>query len=277
MKRQFSLAHLTVLDCPPPEMTYLAARAGYDFVSLRFIPLHTAGEPEYLPTDQVMLRRTKAAMAETGVRMLDVELARILPGVNVKDYLPALEAAAELGARHVISSAWTTERTDRNYLVDRFGELCDMAYPLGLTVDLEFPIISRLVTLAEAADVVRAAARPNGGVMVDMLYMYFPATPLAELAALPRDWFHLVHICDAPKEIPTTREGLMHIMRDARLYVGEGAIDIAAILARIPNVPCSIELPNAERVARLGYEEHARRCLETAKRYLENHDPAVAA
>jgi hypothetical protein len=33
MKRQFSLAQLTVMNCAPPEMTYLAARAGYDFVS----------------------------------------------------------------------------------------------------------------------------------------------------------------------------------------------------------------------------------------------------
>jgi sugar phosphate isomerase/epimerase len=169
-----------------------------------------------------MLRQTKAALAETGLKMLDLELACILPNLDPKSYLPAMEAAAELGARHVISSAWTTDRSDRNYLVDCFGQLCDLAAPLGLTVDLEFPIISRLPTLADAADVVRGANRRNGGIMVDMLYMYFPQTPLAKLAALPRDWFHLAHICDAPKEIPTTGEGLVHIMRDARLYVGRG-------------------------------------------------------
>ena len=266
MKRQFSLAHLTTMNCAPPEMTYLAARAGYDFVSFRFIPLHTPGEPEYLPEDRAMLRRTKAALAETGLKMLDVELARIVDGVDLRTYLPAMEAAAELGARHVISSAWTTDRTDRNYLVDCFGQLCDLAAPLGLTVDLEFPVISRLNNLADAADVVRAANRRNGGLMVDMLYMYFPRTPLEELDALPRDWFHLAHICDAPREIPATREGLVHIMRDARLYVGEGAIDVAAILRRLPPMPYSVELPNIERVAELGYEEHARRCLQAAKR-----------
>ena len=76
MKRQFSLAQLTVMNCAPPDMTYLAARCGYDFVSFRFIPLHTPGEPEYLPTDTAMLRRTKAALAATGLKMLDLELAR---------------------------------------------------------------------------------------------------------------------------------------------------------------------------------------------------------
>jgi hypothetical protein len=35
MEQEFSLAHLTVLGCAPPEMTYIAARAGYDYVSIR--------------------------------------------------------------------------------------------------------------------------------------------------------------------------------------------------------------------------------------------------
>lgn len=34
MKKQYSLAYLTVLGCPPPEMVYMAGRVGYDFVSL---------------------------------------------------------------------------------------------------------------------------------------------------------------------------------------------------------------------------------------------------
>ena len=39
-----------------------------------------------------------------------------------------------------------------------------------------------------------------------------------------------MHISDAPNEIPTTTEGLIHTGREARLYPGEGAIDIAAIV-----------------------------------------------
>jgi sugar phosphate isomerase/epimerase len=271
MNRRFSLAQLTVLSCAPPEMTYLAARAGYDFVSFRLIPVGTAGEPRYLPQDNAMLRHTKAALAETGLKMLDLELARIVAGLDPKSYLPAMEAAAELGARHVISSAWTTDRSDRNFLVDCFGQLCDLAKPLGMTVDLEFPSFSRLTNLQEAADVVRAANRENAGILVDTLYIHFSHVALDELSALPRKWFHLAHLCDGPKEVPTTREDLIHVVRDARLYVGEGAIDIAAILDRMPQIPYSIELPHIQRVAEYGCEEHARRCLDTAKRYLNAH------
>lgn len=89
--------------------------------------------------------------------------------------------------------------------------------------------------------------------------------------AIPREWFHFAHLCDGPEEIPATREGLIHTARNARLYAGEGAIDIAGILNRIPEIPYSIELPNLARVKELGYAEHARRCLQTAKDYLAAH------
>lgn len=271
MQNQFSLAHLTILGCTPPEMTYIAARTGYDFVSLRLIPMGVPGEAACLPQEKQMIRKTKAALDETGIKLLDIELARILADRDPKTYVPAMEAAAELGARHVIASAWTTDRSDRDFIVERYAEICDLARPFGLTVDLEFPTFSRLTNLQEAADIVRAANRDNGGILIDTLYIHFSGVRLDQLAGLPPDWFHFLHISDTVEEIPTTREGMIHIARDERLYVGEGCIDFAAIFDRLPAIPFSIELPNAKRVKELGHEGHARRCLETAKQYLENY------
>jgi sugar phosphate isomerase/epimerase len=277
MKKQFSLAHLTVIGCAPPEMTYLAARAGYDYVSLRLIPMGVSGETPYLPQDKALMRATKAALAETGVKLLDLELARILAEVDPQRYLPAMEAAAELGAKHIISSAWTAESTGRAFIVERFAEICDLAAPFGLTVNLEFPTFSSLINLQQASEVVRAARRPNGGILLDTLYCHFSRLWLEDLEAIPRDWLHFMHVCDTGKEIPATREGQVHIARDERLYFGEGCIDFGAILERLPEMPLSIELPNLKRVAELGYEEHARRCLESAKRHLENHQGLIAS
>ena len=65
--------------------------------------------------------------------------------------------------------------------------------------------------------------------------------------------------------IADTREGMIQLARDARLYPGEGWIDFAGIIERCPPMNYSIELPNQSRVAELGYEEHARRCLTHAK------------
>src|SRR5512139_3671893 len=151
MKQEFSLAHLTVLGCPPPEMTYIAARAGYDYVSIRPIYMGLPGEPNYaLAENRQMLRQTKTALASTGVRVHDIELARIFEGVDPKSYVPAMEVAAELGAKAVLSSIWGGER---DYYVEKFAELCDLAKPLGLTVDLEYVPIAAVRNLAGAVDV----------------------------------------------------------------------------------------------------------------------------
>ena len=104
MKQEFSLAHLTVLGCAPPEMVYIAARAGYDYVSIRPIFMGLPGEPNYaLAENRQMLAQTRRALTSTGVRVHDIELARIFDGVNVRDYLPAMEVSAELGAKAVLS------------------------------------------------------------------------------------------------------------------------------------------------------------------------------
>lgn len=269
MRRKYSLAYLTVPGCTPPEMTHIAARAGYDYVSYRLINMGVAGEPDCDPTDPQMVRATRAALRETGLQVLDIELARILTDKDPKDYLPAFEAAAELGARHVISSAWTGGYSDRDFVVARYAEICDLARPFGLTVDLEYPTFSRLSSLREAADVVHAAGRANGGILIDTLYFHFSGCSLDDLALLPREWFHFLHICDAGLPVPVTREGKIHIAREERLYLGEGCIDFHAIAARLPDVPFAIELPNDKRVAELGREGHARRCLETARAYFE--------
>jgi sugar phosphate isomerase/epimerase len=269
MVKQYSLAHLTVLKCPPPEMVHFAQRSGYDFISPRLIPIGSAGEPVYaLAQDKALMRDTKAALAATGIKVHDIELARIVDGLDPRSYVPAFEAGAELGARAVISSAWTP---DRNFVIECYAALCDLAKPFGLTVDFEFPCFSCVPNLREALAVLRAADRENCGIMVDTLYIPYAHVRLEELDEVPRGWFHFAHLCDGPAEVPATREAMIHIARDARLYVGEGGIDIAGILNRIPEIPYSIELPNDKRIEELGYEEHARRCVQSAKRYFSLH------
>jgi sugar phosphate isomerase/epimerase len=236
-----------------------------------------AGETACHPHDTVMIRKTRAALAETGVHVLDIELARILPDIDPTTYLPAMEVGAELGARHLIASAWTTDPTDRDFIVERYAEICDLARPYGLTVDLEFPSFSRLTNLRETADIVRAADRPNGGILIDTLYFHFSRIRLDELDGLPREWLHFLHISDTLTTIPDTREGMIRIARDDRLYVGEGCIDFNSIIDRIPTLPLSIELPNAARVKAVGYEGHARRCIVEAKRCLERQEKETAS
>ena len=53
--------------------------------------------------DPALLHATQKRLADTGVRVLDVELARMDPAHDARSFLPLLETAAALGARHIIT------------------------------------------------------------------------------------------------------------------------------------------------------------------------------
>lgn len=269
MAIQYSLAHLTVLGCATPEMVYVAARAGYDYVSPRLIFMGLPGEPNYALADNPeMLRQTKRALTETGIKVHDIELARVYDDMHPTKYLPAMEVAAELGAKAVLSSIWTP---NIDYAIEKFGQICDLAKPFGLTVDLEYVPISSINNLATATDVLRRVDRSNAGLMIDMHHFHRGLDKPEALDALPREWFHFAHLCDAQAEIPTERSEMTRILREERLYIGEGGIDIASILKRLPKMVYSIELPHLARARELGYAEHAYRCIESAKAYIAEH------
>jgi sugar phosphate isomerase/epimerase len=263
----FSLAHLTALTCPPPELTYIAAAAGYDFVSPRIIMTGTSNEIGYnydLTQDSALYRYTKKALSETGLKIHDIELVRITDTFNPKTLIPTFEIAAELGVRHVLSSIWTTNHA---LAAERFEELCDIALGYGLLISLEFVTWADITNLREALTILRLSNRKNARLMVDLLHAHRSGVTPDELAAVPAELFGFVHLCDAPREIPTTKEGLIQTGRAERLYVGEGGLDILGYLNALPAVPYSIEIPHLERVRELGNAGHAARCLQTAKAF----------
>jgi sugar phosphate isomerase/epimerase len=268
MAREFSLAQLSLLSLAPPELTEVAARAGYQYVSLRPIAV-TPNEPKYpLATDKDLFRRTRQKLKDTGLKLLDIELARIADGVDVAGYEPALAAAAELGGRFVLTSGWTP---DRSYTIESFGRLCDLAKPYGLTVCFEFVTFAQVASLSETALIVKLADRPNGAICVDTLHFYRSGCKVEELDRLPPAWFPYLQICDGPAQAPADREALIYAARYDRRFVGEGQLDIAGILNRLPEVPYAIEAPNLALSLELSPLDFARRALTTANNYLDAH------
>ena len=56
MSRQFSLAYLTTPGIDPVEQIKVAKQAGYDYVSLRTIPMGQEGEPQvHLENDPALM------------------------------------------------------------------------------------------------------------------------------------------------------------------------------------------------------------------------------
>jgi sugar phosphate isomerase/epimerase len=265
--RKYSLAHLTVLGEAPPQVVHIAARCGYDFVGLRAIPLGLPGEPRYVfRGDRALFRATREALDSTGVRLLDIEVAVIDRGREVRDCLPALEDAAELGARHVLCNAWGGEPA---FIQDQFDALCDLAAPLGVTVECEFVTFTRIVDLEDAMRIVAASRRPNAGVLIDTLHFSRSHVGLDELDRAPRGLFHYLQICDGAYVEAPTPEDLRRTAREERLYPGEGVAPIREIVERFPDAVLAIEITHAARIRELGYERFAQACLDRTRRYLD--------
>ena len=267
---QYSLAHLTLLGCSTPELIYIASRTGYDAVSPRLIPMGVSGECPCPPLDKELIRAARNALQVTGMKVHDIELVRIDEYCDVKSYEAAIEVGAELGATKLMASAWTLNRNNDNYLIDTYSEICDLAASYGISVALEFPTFSRLRNLREAAHILTDADRPNSELLVDTLYMHMSRVKPSELEALPPSWFTFIQVSDVLPGVPDDKDGMIQIARDSRLYPGDGCIDFEAIIERLPPVNYSIELPNKSRVEELGYEEHARRCLRSAKKTFDH-------
>lgn len=274
MGPEFSLAHLTVLGTTPLELIDIAAAAGYDYASIRATPVAPGERVTPLAGDPSMVRQVVHRLAATGVRVLDVELARIGPEEEPDRYLEVLEAAAEVGARHVIGQL---PDPDRSRATDKFGRLCDLALDYGLTVDLEFPSWSDTGDLAAAAAVVRGVDRANAGILIDALHFFRSHSSLDELTALPRRWFHFVQLCDAPATVPSTVDGVIHAARSARSLPGYGGLPLPDLLDLLPAGPYSLEVPNDVLRRELGTAEFARLVLTLARAIVASHgQPAVA-
>jgi len=265
MGRCFSLAHLTVLDLPPPDLIEMAARVGYQTVGVRLIPA-TPGGPGYLMDDPAQRRATKAAIAATGVTVFDVEIVRLTPDCQIHDFTGFLEVAAEIGAKAILVAG---NDPDEARLTDRFTAFCAAAAPYSLTADLEPMPWTNVPNLATAIRIVQAASQPNGGILVDTLHFDRSDSTLAHLASIPRSWLHYAQLCDAPAEKPTNIEGLIHTARAERLFPGEGGIDLLPILAGLPaDLPISLEIPTETLARTLGPEARARRALDAARSLL---------
>lgn len=275
MKHRYSLAHLSALMLSPPQLVEAAARAGYEYVGLR-VNRVTPDEPLYsLADDSRLMRETKSRLSDTGVQVLDIELARLGAGDKADDLSPLLDVAAELGAHDILAQL---SDADRVHAMEQFAQLCDLAKPLGISANLEFPSWTETPNLASAAAILRQVDRPNAAILVDTLHFRRSGSSLDELAKMPRRWFRYAQLCDAPATAPATRDGLIHEARCERLFPGEGGLDMAQILAHMPpDIPYALEIPRLSLARVLGDAEYVRLALDATRRYVDGGFAAVSS
>ena len=259
MRRALGLAALTVLELPHHEQVSVAAQAGYSHVGLRLVPV--AGQPYEYPVD---LAAIKARLADTGVRVLDVEVFRLAAGTALAQYEAALAAAAELGAAHILVHG---ADPDAARLAESFGRLCDLAARYGLVANLEPMPWVDVSSVAKALPVLRGARRENSGLLVDAIHFFRGGERIEALATVPREHLHYAQFCDARRERPAEMQELIRQARADRLMPGEGGLDLAGLLRALPaELPLSLEIPYARPLPAL---ERARRAREATLRLLE--------
>jgi sugar phosphate isomerase/epimerase len=266
LRSDLSLAHLTVLSLPPPEMIRVAARTGYRAVGLRLIAVNKESPGYPLMDDAAMMRETKAALADAGVRLSDIELVQITPELDVAALEPFIAAGAALGARHILTAPYDS---DHARLSDKLGAIAKLAENYKLSALLEFFPWTTVPDLATAARIVAAASSANVGILVDTLHFDRSGSSLSQLESIPAQWLPMIHICDAPAEKPATIAGLLHTAREERLPPGEGGIDIASILTRMPDhTQITLEVPMQRLTGLEGPETVARRVHDATMRLL---------
>lgn len=259
MARKFSLAYLTLPGIDPLEQIRIAGQTGYDYVSLRTIPMGQPGEPQLvLEKDPQMFRAVRNQMESCGVQLLDVELVRIREDLP-DDYRGAFDCAAQLGAKHVLSSVWTK---DMDFAAERYAQICDQAAQFGMDVNVEFPIVSCMTTFDETVAMVKRVGKPNMKVFVDTIYAHWDQLTPEKIASIPQEDYGIIHLCDCPMEVP---EEIVNVVRAGREYCGLGQAKLGEMLRALPERPYSIELPNLQYMERYGAQGHAQRCLDAAK------------
>jgi sugar phosphate isomerase/epimerase len=244
------LAALTVMELTPPEQVAVAAQAGYSHVGLRLIPV--AGQT-LAPFDP---RELEQRLADTGIRVLDLEVFRLAPETRVADFEPVIATGARLGASDLLVHG---ADADHARLTESFGRLCDLAAAYGLNANLEPMPWVDVSTVAKAKRLLAAAGRSNAALLVDPIHFFRADNRIDELTGVRANY---VQLCDAPAKVPGDMQEILRQARADRLFPGEGELDLRGLMAALPaGLPVSLEVPCARPMSPL---ERARRALEAA-------------
>ena len=250
---RIALASGVVPEFGPVETIRAAVAGRFDAVGLWV-------EPEAWTA--VTLRETKAALADSGLELLDVEVIWIKPDSDMAMHKRTIDIGAELGAKHVLC---VSSDPDRGATAARLAALCDHAEPSGMRVALEFGIFTEVKDLTMAMAVLDAVAHPLRALLIDPIHVDRSGTTAAQIAGVPRELIPYAQFCDAPGERPD-RSDFGAIITDAidlRLNCGEGALPLAAMLDALPDgVPLSIELRS--KALREGYPDAGKRAKVVA-------------
>lgn len=263
-----SLAHLTMLDAHPLELVEAAAAGGFDAIGLRLAPPRPGDPLVPVVGDEQLVRDLQVRMGDLGVTLLDIEVFWLGESLDTEELKRVFDVAHRLGCRNVLAMGNDPE-PDR--IVDTFARFCQLAAGFDMGVGLEFMPYLATANLADAVRILRAAAQPRTGVVIDVLHLIRSGGTVAELAAVPAGEVLYAQLCDVRGPTPAELTDLRFEARNARWYPGEGDAPLAQILSVLPpGLPLAVEAPCLQ-YANLPVVERGRLCGDRTRQFLARH------
>lgn len=267
---RLSLAPVTINELDPPALIEAAHEAGFASTDLRVLGAPGAAPVAPVIGHRPMIAAIAAALANTGVTFFSATGIWLVPEFTIEAALPALEVAARLGASQFLAVGNDPEE---GRMTDNLGRLAEAAASHRLRLALELMPYTAVNSLAKAHRMVAATQAGNLGLLIDALHLARSGGTPAEVALLPREHIAYLQLCDAPAELPpgmTLRQESL----GARLYPGDGALPLAALMDALPeDIVIDVETPVAAHRG-LFPAERARLALSATQRFLSaRHTP----
>lgn len=230
--RLVSLGAGVMPEFPAENVVYAAATAGFNAAGIWCEPL---------AWDSQRTRAVRAALEDTGICPLDLEVIWFKPGESLSTHDAMIDVALELGVRNVLC---VSSEPDITRTKQRFEHLCRQAEGSPLRIVLEFLAITEVRSLQQALQVVQEVAHPAGGILVDALHLYRTGSCAEDLAAIDPQLMPYIQLCDASATLrDRSPEGLIEDALYLRQMPGDGDLLLTAILDQLnPHLPLSMEI-----------------------------------
>ncbi|NKB20976.1 MAG: TIM barrel protein [Alphaproteobacteria bacterium] len=263
---RLTLGWLTLFDAPPADVV-TAASGNFDAVGLR-ITGRTLDD-DYFPVinDPAAVREIHRRLAYSGITLSNTSIYHLSPAITLEHLKPAIEVTAELGAKSIVV---TCMDSDEARWTDFIAQCCEAAAPFNITLALEVVPYSAASTLAQGLRIIENAKADNFGLLIDMLHIARSGGTPDELANIDARHIVFAQICDAAATLPAGMN-LPTEARTGRLYPGDGALPLYALLNALPDtVEIEVETPRVDQTG-LSFNERAKRAGEATRKFLANY------
>ena len=220
------------------------------------------------------LAEMRRILADNGIRHLELEFLTdwfLPPGERrtASDQLrhSLLEAAGELGARHVKVGDFFDSPVAMSQLIEEFAKLCREAANHGTRVVFELMPFSVIDNLEDALALVQGADQRNGGICIDLWHVVKLGIPYERVAAAQR---HVASIeindgyLETPPGMTLHEETIGH-----RQFCGEGEFDVRGFVDQMVragySAPWGIEVLNAAHRRELPLADVVQRAYTTTR------------